>query len=60
MKNNILTVACAGNDGPNFQTVKNVAPWILMVRAYYPKKKKKTFKTSVIVGKNIIFREIIL
>jgi hypothetical protein len=25
MKNNILTVACAGNDGPSFQTVKSVA-----------------------------------
>ncbi len=57
MKNNILTVACAGNYGPNFQTVTNVAPWILTVGACHP---EKTFKSNVIVGNKVIIKVIIL
>lgn len=33
MKHGILTVAAAGNKGPEKQTVTNVAPWILTVGA---------------------------
>ncbi|KAJ4831291.1 hypothetical protein Tsubulata_020391 [Turnera subulata] len=33
MKNGIITVASAGNDGPSSATVGNTAPWILTVAA---------------------------
>ena len=39
MKANILTVACAGNDGPFEETVKNSAPWILTVGASLSKRR---------------------
>ncbi|OVA09838.1 Peptidase S8/S53 domain [Macleaya cordata] len=33
VKHGIVVVCSAGNDGPNFQTVSNVAPWIITVGA---------------------------
>lgn len=33
MRNGIITVASAGNDGPSFGTLSNHAPWIFTVAA---------------------------
>ncbi|CAI9087889.1 OLC1v1022078C1 [Oldenlandia corymbosa var. corymbosa] len=46
-KNNILVVMCAGNDGPNPSTVKNIAPWILTVGA---SSIDRSFDSPVILG----------
>lgn len=56
MKNGILTVAAAGNDGPKEQTVTNVAPWILTVGASTSTRK---FETVLEVDHKMQFKVIV-
>ncbi|CAI0551905.1 unnamed protein product [Linum tenue] len=51
-KNGILTVASAGNDGPNPASVRNHAPWILTVAASGI---DRTFQSKVQLGNGKIF-----
>ncbi|KAL2481646.1 Subtilisin-like serine endopeptidase family protein [Abeliophyllum distichum] len=47
MKKGILTSCAGGNDGPDFETVENVAPWILTVAA---SSIDRRFETPVTLG----------
>lgn len=47
MRKGILTVASAGNDGPNLKTVANHAPWVLTVAASGI---DREFRSKVLLG----------
>ncbi|CAL5345509.1 unnamed protein product [Camellia sinensis] len=47
MKNGILTSCSAGNSGPDFASIQNVAPWIMTVAA---SSINRQFKTTVKLG----------
>nr|GLL34424.1 subtilisin-like protease SBT4.14 isoform X2 [Ipomoea trifida] len=47
MRRGILTVASAGNDGPNYNTVSNHAPWVLTVGA---SSIDRQFRSEVVLG----------
>lgn len=47
MRNGILTVASAGNDGPSLGSVTNHAPWIFTVAASGI---SRQFKSKVVLG----------
>ncbi|XP_065872051.1 cucumisin-like isoform X1 [Euphorbia lathyris] len=53
MRKGILTSASAGNDGPDYQTVRNFAPWFVSVAASTMDRK---FITKVQLGNNKIYQ----
>ena len=52
MKNGVLTVISAGNDGPDRSTISNFSPWSLSVAASTIDRK---FFTKVKLGNNMIY-----
>ena len=47
MRNGIITVASAGNDGPGFASVSNHAPWMVTVAASGI---DRQFRSKVVLG----------
>ncbi|KAK2637441.1 hypothetical protein Ddye_032233 [Dipteronia dyeriana] len=55
MRNGILTSISAGNEGPEYSTISNIAPWFLSVAASTI---DRNFSTKVQLGNNIFYEGI--